>query len=143
MGNIMSYKVVGNGTIRIQMFDGIIRILSDVQSVPDLNKNLISLGIIDSQGYKFSSKETIEIQELSTYQEAVRGEFEIKDLVVAKKFVFELELELASLVDEPLVESSLKPELDQLSLKLVGLEPSWKNLQAKWYSFGVKVEMVY
>ena len=54
MGNSMSCKDVGIGTIRIKMFDGIIRTLSHVRHVPNLKKNLISLSTIDSQGYKYS-----------------------------------------------------------------------------------------
>ncbi|TXG53494.1 hypothetical protein EZV62_022663 [Acer yangbiense] len=56
MGNNMSCKVVGIDTVRIKMFDGIIRTLFDVRHVLDLKKNLISLGTIDSQGYKYSSE---------------------------------------------------------------------------------------
>ena len=36
------------------MHDGIVRTLSNVRHVPDLRKNLISLGTLDSNGYKFS-----------------------------------------------------------------------------------------
>ena len=53
MGNNMSCKVVGIGTVRIKMHDGIVRTLKDVRHVPDLKKNLISLGTLDSQGYKY------------------------------------------------------------------------------------------
>jgi hypothetical protein len=34
------------------MFDGTTKILTDVRHVPDLRKNLISLGALDSNGYK-------------------------------------------------------------------------------------------
>ena len=34
------------------MFDETIRILTDIRYVPDLKKNLISLGTLDSKGYK-------------------------------------------------------------------------------------------
>ena len=54
MGNNMSCKVVGIGTIQIKMHDGIVRTLTGVRHVPELKKNLISLGILDSQGCKFS-----------------------------------------------------------------------------------------
>jgi hypothetical protein len=52
MGNNISSKVVGIGSIRIKMFDGTVKILTDVRHVPDLRKNLISLGVLDRGGYK-------------------------------------------------------------------------------------------
>jgi hypothetical protein len=52
MGNDISSKVVGIGSIRIKMFDGTIEILTDVRHVPELRKNLISLGVLDTGGYK-------------------------------------------------------------------------------------------
>ena len=36
------------------MFDGVIRTLTDVRHVPELNKKLISLGVLDSRGHKFT-----------------------------------------------------------------------------------------
>ena len=56
MGNNAACKVVGKGTVRIKMYDGIVRTLTDVRHVPDLKKNLISLGTLDSQGCKFSAE---------------------------------------------------------------------------------------
>jgi len=38
------------------MHDGIVRTLSNVRHVPDLKKNLISLGTLDANGYKFSAE---------------------------------------------------------------------------------------
>jgi hypothetical protein len=52
MRNDISSKVVGIGSIRIKMFDGTVKILTDVRHVPDLRKNLISLGVLDIGGYK-------------------------------------------------------------------------------------------
>jgi hypothetical protein len=52
MGNDISCKVVGFGSIRIKMFDGIVKILTDVRHVPELRKNLISLGDLDTGRYK-------------------------------------------------------------------------------------------
>jgi hypothetical protein len=48
MGNDISCKVVGIGSIRIKMFDGTIKILTDVIHVPEHRKNLISLGVLDT-----------------------------------------------------------------------------------------------
>jgi hypothetical protein len=52
MGNDISCKVVGNGSIQIKMFDGTVKILTDVIHVPELRKSLISLGVLDTGGYK-------------------------------------------------------------------------------------------
>jgi len=52
MGNGFPYKTVGVGNIKIKMFDGIVKKLTDARYVPDLKINLISLGVLDSGGYK-------------------------------------------------------------------------------------------
>ena len=54
MGNNAVCKVVGKGTIRIKMYDGIVRTLTNVRHVPDLKKNLISLGTLESIGCRYS-----------------------------------------------------------------------------------------
>ncbi|KAL5739750.1 hypothetical protein ACOSP7_028640 [Xanthoceras sorbifolium] len=56
MRNNTQCKTVSIGTIRIRMYDGIVRTLFDVRYVPDLRKNLISLGTLDSNGCKFSAE---------------------------------------------------------------------------------------
>ncbi|KAK2978726.1 hypothetical protein RJ640_015257 [Escallonia rubra] len=48
MGNDAVCEVMGIGTIKIKMFDGIVRTLGDVRYIPDLKKSLISLGTLDS-----------------------------------------------------------------------------------------------
>ncbi|KAK3008763.1 hypothetical protein RJ639_013623 [Escallonia herrerae] len=53
MGNDVAYKVVGIGSIQIEMHDGIVRTLTDVRHVPELRKNLISLGTLDSNGCSY------------------------------------------------------------------------------------------
>ena len=52
MGNDISCKVVGIGSIQIKMFDGTVKILIDVRHVPELRKNLIYLGVLNTGGYK-------------------------------------------------------------------------------------------
>ena len=42
MGNNVTCKTVGIGSIRIKMYDGIVRTLTNVRHVPELRKNLIS-----------------------------------------------------------------------------------------------------
>jgi hypothetical protein len=56
MGNGIPCKIVGVGSIRIRMFDGIVRELTDVRYVPELKLNLISLGVLDSGGYKYTGQ---------------------------------------------------------------------------------------
>ncbi|KAK4589439.1 hypothetical protein RGQ29_020135 [Quercus rubra] len=56
MGNNMICKVLGTGIVRIKMYDGVVRTLSNVRHMPDLRKNILSLGIFNSQGYKYTSE---------------------------------------------------------------------------------------
>ena len=58
MRNNMLYKAIGIGSI-IRMHDGIVRMLSNIRHVPDLKKNLISLGTLDSNGYMFSAESRV------------------------------------------------------------------------------------
>ncbi|KAH9668177.1 hypothetical protein KPL70_021322 [Citrus sinensis] len=50
MGNDLTCRVVGRGSIRLKMFDGMSKELRDVRHVPDLKRNLISLGMLDKIG---------------------------------------------------------------------------------------------
>ena len=52
MGNNNACQTKGIGTVRLKMHDGTIKRLTDVRYIPDLKKNLISLGVLDSDGYK-------------------------------------------------------------------------------------------
>ncbi|KAG8472381.1 hypothetical protein CXB51_035329 [Gossypium anomalum] len=56
MGNNASCKIAGVGTIKVKMFDGIVRTLSDVRYVPELKINLISLSTLDSKGYRYTAE---------------------------------------------------------------------------------------
>ena len=38
------------------MFDGVVRVLSNVKHIQDLRKNLTSLGVLDDLGYSYTSK---------------------------------------------------------------------------------------
>ena len=51
LGNNRPCKVIGIGTVRIKTHDGVEHILSEVRYVPDLKRNLISLGALDERGY--------------------------------------------------------------------------------------------
>ncbi|PHT53674.1 hypothetical protein CQW23_08136 [Capsicum baccatum] len=56
MGNDAQCKVVGKGTIKIKTHDGVVRTLTSVRHVPDLKRNLISLGTLESQGCRYSAE---------------------------------------------------------------------------------------
>ncbi|KAL8527828.1 hypothetical protein ACS0TY_005596 [Phlomoides rotata] len=56
LGNDNSCKVKGIGSIRIKMFDGADKILSKVRFVPDLKRNIISLGSLTATCCKFRAE---------------------------------------------------------------------------------------
>lgn len=53
MGNNVSCRLVGIGTVRIKMHDGVIRTLAGVRHIPDLKRILLSLSTLDSNGYRY------------------------------------------------------------------------------------------
>jgi len=48
MGDDHPCNVEGIGTVRIKMFDGIVRELKEVRYVPQLKRNLISVGAMET-----------------------------------------------------------------------------------------------
>ncbi|KAH9781363.1 Integrase catalytic domain-containing protein [Citrus sinensis] len=50
LGNNLACKVAGIGSVRIKMYDGSVKGLEQVRYVPELKRNLISLGMIDKLG---------------------------------------------------------------------------------------------
>ncbi|KAL8549453.1 hypothetical protein ACS0TY_008332 [Phlomoides rotata] len=56
LGNDKSCKVKGIGSIRIKMFDGADKILSKVRFVPNLKRNIISLGSLTATDCKFRAE---------------------------------------------------------------------------------------
>ena len=54
--NNASCKIAGIGTVRIKMFNGVVRTLGNVGHVLSLNRNLISLSSLDAKGYKYTSE---------------------------------------------------------------------------------------
>ena len=56
MGNDVYCKITSLSNIRIKMFDGVARTLCDVRYVPEVEKNLISLGTLDSNSYSYKSE---------------------------------------------------------------------------------------
>jgi hypothetical protein len=55
MGNNAPCEVVGIGSVKIRMHDGMTRTLTDVRHVPNMFRNLISLSTLDNKGYKYSA----------------------------------------------------------------------------------------
>ncbi|CAO2838320.1 unnamed protein product [Amaranthus hypochondriacus] len=51
MGNDGSYKVVGKGTMYLEIPTGCKLILRNVRHVPDIRLNLISIGKLNEEGY--------------------------------------------------------------------------------------------
>ena len=56
LGSNMNCSMVGIGTVAINMFDGMTRTLKEVRHVPDLKRNLISLGSLDESGCNFKAE---------------------------------------------------------------------------------------
>ena len=59
MGDDHALEITSIGTIKIKMFNGTIRTIKGVQHVKGLKKNLLSLGQMDSHGYKTHVKNEI------------------------------------------------------------------------------------
>ena len=59
MGNDATCTIIGMGTIKIKMSDGVVRTLEEVRHIPDMRKNLISLKTLDSKGYSYKSENEI------------------------------------------------------------------------------------
>ena len=49
----------GVGTIQIKMFDGIVRELKEVRYVPQLKRNLISVGVLEALGLVVSIRDGV------------------------------------------------------------------------------------
>lgn len=56
LGNNKTCRVKGIGSIRLRMYDGVDRVLQQVRYVPELKRNLISLGTLESSGYSFKAE---------------------------------------------------------------------------------------
>ena len=59
MGNNQQCKVEGIGSVAIRMYDGMIRVFKNVRYVPNLKRNLISLGTLDEEGYSYRAERGI------------------------------------------------------------------------------------
>jgi len=56
MANGTQIRVVRVGIVRICMFDGVVTTVTGIKHVPDLKRNLISLGTLDARGYQYTSQ---------------------------------------------------------------------------------------
>ena len=56
LGDNHPCKVAGIGIVRVRMFDGIVKTMTNVKHIPELEKNLVSLGYLESSGYSFSNR---------------------------------------------------------------------------------------
>ena len=61
MSNDSCSKVIGVGTIKVRMFDNVVRSLIDVKYIPKLKRSLIYLGALDIPSYDFYAKNSIMI----------------------------------------------------------------------------------
>lgn len=52
VGNNITYNVVGIGNVTFKTYDGVMRTLANPRHILDLQRNFISLGILDGAGYK-------------------------------------------------------------------------------------------
>lgn len=53
---IIPVKLEGIGKIHLKMNDGVVQELEDVRYVPEMKKNLISVGELDSRGFEMTLK---------------------------------------------------------------------------------------
>lgn len=59
MGNNATCTVVGIGSIKLKLNDGTEKILTKVRHVPDLKRNLISLGTLEEAGFSFKAESSM------------------------------------------------------------------------------------
>ena len=52
-------NIEGMGTVRIKMDDGIVRELKEVRYVPQLKRNLISVGVLEALGLMVSVRDGV------------------------------------------------------------------------------------
>jgi len=55
MGDNTPCEIIGIGSVKIRMHDGMIRTLTEVRHVPSMSRNLISLSTLDNKGYGYSA----------------------------------------------------------------------------------------
>lgn len=56
LGNNKTFKVAGIGTAKLKLYDGFEKVMQQVRHIPELKRNLILLGMLESNRYWFKSK---------------------------------------------------------------------------------------
>src|SRR3954471_15981798 len=86
MGNNAECKVVGIGSIRMQMFDGEVRTVANVRHVSEVSSNLLSLGALEARGCRFANaKGTLKVRKGSRMvfkEERIANLYQVKGSVV-------------------------------------------------------------
>ena len=59
MGDDRPCNMEGIGTVHVKMFDGMVRELKGVRYVPELKRNLISVGALEVLGHGVSSRDGV------------------------------------------------------------------------------------
>ncbi|GMY16411.1 beta-adaptin-like protein A [Fagus crenata] len=54
MGNDQTCEILGIGKIKLKLHDGTVRFLTGVRYIRDFKKNLISVGLLESKGFKIA-----------------------------------------------------------------------------------------
>ena len=54
MGNDQKCEIFGKAKIKLKLHDGTVRFPNEVQYIPNLKKNLISVGLLESKGFKIA-----------------------------------------------------------------------------------------
>jgi hypothetical protein len=79
MGNGAHCKITSKSNIRIKMFDGVVRTLCDVRHVPEIEKNLISLGTLDSNNFGYKSEGGV-MKAIKGAMVVVKGQENLKNI---------------------------------------------------------------
>jgi len=59
MGDDRPCNMEGIGTVQIKMFDKMVRVLKEVRYVPQVKKNLISVGALEALGHAVSVRDGV------------------------------------------------------------------------------------
>ncbi|PHT55139.1 hypothetical protein CQW23_03625 [Capsicum baccatum] len=90
MANSATAKVEGTGKVGLKMTSGKVFTLNNVLYVPDLHRNLISVSLLDKNGFKcvtisgknIISKGEVDISDINATKRMLESKFDMKDLGV-------------------------------------------------------------
>lgn len=57
LGDNKAYTILGSGNVKIKMHSGQVKLITEVKHVPDLKRNLLSIGMLDKKGYVISAND--------------------------------------------------------------------------------------